>query len=373
MSVAHEDLLAPDDLDALAVHADALIERGHFLGEVIAAQLALHDVMGPHADPAQRTRLASEARALLMKNASAIFGDLASHVVSVVPKSPNEPTGQYAACTASWRLGVIDEVALVASKKMAPVEMLDALAKTPFARYLRSIVLGAAATAAQGRAPPLISYVRVVETLVRHATSFPRLRALFFGDLGEGQLAGRVGSLARLYEALPDLEILRVHSNDVVLGKIIGFAKLRVLEVVGNAATLETLDRVRASSLDELTSVTFDPTRYAAGATGAFREALECVRDLPKLERLALRNFSGNDKIASLLAWKGLARLTELDLSYCDLNDEMKILADNFDRFTHLEKLDLRFNNLTLSPTLYTQLRELLPRANFAGQTAMRR
>jgi len=119
--------------------------------------------------------------------------------------------------------------------------------------------------------------------------------------------------------------------------------------------------------------VTFDPTRYAAGATGAFREALECVRDLPKLERLALRNFSGNDKIASLLAWKGLARLTELDLSYCDLNDEMKILADNFDRFTHLEKLDLRFNNLTLSPTLYTQLRELLPRANFAGQTAMRR
>jgi hypothetical protein len=73
---------------------------GSFLGEVMALQLELHR-LGNDGDPARRTQLATELRRLLGRNHEAIFGDFAPHALSVVPKSIDEPTAHFAACT--WR------------------------------------------------------------------------------------------------------------------------------------------------------------------------------------------------------------------------------------------------------------------------------
>jgi hypothetical protein len=358
------ELIAPDDLEALAVHADALIERGSVLGEVIAAQLGIHK-LGPDGDPEKRTRLAMESRQLLAVHHVELFGSLAPHALSVVPRSEREPTGQFAACTASWRLGVIDEVALAASSKMALADTIPALAKVPAARHLRSIVCGSSSPPSARFAP--VAYDRFLVALVDHAPAFPRLRSLFLGNLGDGVVAENVGSLAALYEAFPGLEILRIRANVVKLGSF-PLPALRELELVGDCASIATLRRLQKAMLQELVSVVADPIV----GRDSFEEALDCVSLLPRLERLALPGWDGTEKIASLLRFPRLAQLKELDLSHSGLITEIQALVDNADRFTHLERLDLRFNDFTANPRLFPVLRERLPRANTAGQTVTR-
>lgn len=356
-----EDVIAPDDLDALAVHADALIERGSFFGEVIATQVEIHS-LGGGGDLAKRTELATASRKLLTRHHAEIFGDLAPHALSIVPKSPGEPTGQFAACTASWRLGAIDEVALAASSKIALAEVVPALARVKAARHVRSIVVGSSAPPSARWAP--VAYDRFVVALVAHAHAFPRLRSLFLGDLGERRVAAEVGELAPLYAAFPDLEVLRVRAHDVDLGPL-SLPKLREIELVGDCASIEALRKIGNARLPELVAV----TAHQGRVTHDLASALDALSTLPHLERLALRGWFGPEAVASMLAFPRLAKLTELDLSLNHLADDLALLVEHADRFAHLEKLDLRFNGLTIHPDLFRELRRRLPRADLAGQS----
>ena len=361
MSDPGEDVIAPDDLDALGVHADALIERGSFFGEVIATQLEIHS-LGDGGDLAKRTELATVSRKLLTRHHAEIFGDLAPHALSIVPKSPGEPTGQFAACTASWRLGAIDEVALAASSKIVLADVVPALARVKAARHVRSIVVGSSAPPSARWAP--VAYDHFVVALAAHAHAFPRLRSLFLGDLGEGRVAAEVGALAPLYAGFPDLEVLRVRAHDVDLGSP-SLAQLREIELIGNCASLAALRTIAKVRLPELVAV----TAHQGRATHDLPSALDALSTLPRLERLALRGWYGSGMLASTVAFPRLAQLTELDLSHNDLSDELALLVEQADRFAHLEKLDLRFNGLTIHPDLFRELRRRLPRADLAGQS----
>lgn len=354
-------LIAPDDLDALEVHADRLMEEGNALGEAIAAQLEIMKLAGT--DLPRRTLLATEARRLLAKQHEEIFGaELAPHALSIVPKDASELTGHFAACTARWWLGVIDEVALSASAKLGLPETVEALARIPAARFVRSMLVGSTAPP-RARYQP-VEYVGFVGALVRPevASAFERLRALFLGDLGERIVASLVGDMAPIYAAFPRLETLRIHANSVDLGSLEALPQLTTIELEGNCAGLDALHRIER--MDRLRSVSMCCPR----STDDFEEAIECL-SLPNLERLALRRFRGEAKIRSLLRLPQLANLRELDLSHNALSRELSALMTHAERLRHIERLDLRFNDFPMRSEDVARLRELLPNADLAGQS----
>jgi hypothetical protein len=355
-------LIAPDDLEALEVHADHLMEEGNALGEVIAAQLEIMKLSGENL--ARRTVLATEARRVLAKHHEEIFGSkLAPHALSIVPKDANELTGHFAACTARWWLGVIDEVALSASSKLGLHETVPALAKIAAARFVRSMRVGSTAPPS-GRYQP-VEYNRFVTALVRPevAKAFGRLRALFLGDLGEGNVASLVGAMAPIYAAFPQLEALRIHANSVDLGGL-DLPYLETIELEGNCASIDALQRIERMRLWSLRNVVVSCPR----STDDFEDAIDCVSSLPHLERLTLRRFRGEGKIARILGLPRLPQLRELDLSHNALSQEIGTLIENADRFRHLERLELRFNDFPMRSDEVSRLRELLPQANVAGQ-----
>jgi hypothetical protein len=352
--------VAPDDLDELAVHADALLEEGHFVGEIAAAQLAIHR-LGPDGDATLRARLALDSRRVLTAHHEEIFGELAPHALSVVPKSLAEPTGQFAACTASWRLGVIDEVALTASSKSSLEATITALAKVPAARFLRSIVCGSSAPPSARWEQP--DYAPFVAALAAHGASFPRLRSLFLGDVGGGTVARTAGELEPLYPVLPQLETLRVRANEVEVGSL-ALPKLRELDLHGAFVSIGLLRRIVDARLVELVALSVEH--------GAFRndlaEAVAVVAELPRLKKLGLPSWRGDGKVDALIRLPWMASLVELDISHNDLASELGRLVDEAHRFAHLERLDLRENGFNVDRDSFLELRRRLPRADMSGQ-----
>ena len=360
--VARElDFLAPDDVDRLAVHADAIADTGHGYGELLSVHVALHRLGDEHGTE-RHSRLLARSGELLRHLHDELLGGLAAHARSVTA-GVERGTGA-AGCVATWRLGVIDEVRLEATSKISLSEMVPLLARLPAARHLRALVVGPSVSRAARGTPT--RYDRFVAVLTEAAMSFPRVRSLFLGDLREGTVAEDAGDLRALLAAWPQLEELRIHANHAELGAELP-SQLLDVELVGGVATLATLHRLRAARSLRSLGAEFPPEPEP------LQEALSLLAGFPELRRLALPGWGGRGKIDSVLAFPQLSRLRELDLRHCDLVGELGALVAHAEAFAHLEKLDLRFNELNSPRDLFQQLRLRLPRASVAGQEIRRR
>jgi uncharacterized protein (TIGR02996 family) len=316
----------PDDPSAYSVLADWLVERDHPRGTLIALQLRAET------DPS----LAAEVAAHLAAHEAALLGPLAG--------SRRTPDGDDAF---AWHRGFIDRARLSSPDTLdhqTPlVELAHLLFAHPSARRLRALDVG------MNGAPNEDTLDDVIALLVQLR---PRLRELRFGDVPteESEISWyRVGNIAPLWSALPELRSMFVRGGEFALGDI-AHDGLERLEVQTGGLSPISARAIADAKLPKLAhlDVWFGDPNYGGDATVADIQPLLARSDLPALAHLGLANAAFTDAICALLPASSLAaQLRELDLSLGTMGSEgARALAARADAFPNLARLDVSKNYL---------------------------
>ncbi|MCX5744952.1 MAG: hypothetical protein NT062_20890 [Proteobacteria bacterium] len=294
------------DLEARAVFADELLERGDAQGELIAIQLALRQA----ADPAHRAQLERRLRAHLITCHDELYGALAPLVRK--PGRGGRTGARPAALEVTWVDGFADQIVLRHVAGSALHQTYAAMRALPIARHVTRLVLGE---------PGDHSYVQLINTMIAVGVP-PLLRSLQLGVDARDPIHG--GDLRPLIAATPGLVELDVHVASGVLGPF------------------------TSSTLRRLVIHAIDPTPVLASTA-------------PALVDLELRAVAGCATFAEKLARSPLlARLQRLTCWRCNLEDiELSMFELHGRRFRHLESLDLRHNRF--SARAIADAREELP------------
>ena len=221
----------------------------------------------------------------------------------------------------------------------------------------------------------------VIDVLCEHrpAVRFLRLGALTFPDFERGNDLGpredsdgsswiaEVRSLDRVLRALPALQELIVHANDIGLMDAEPICAPSLQRLVLRADTLapDFIAALGQSTFSELLALQLwcGNIDYGWGdVTGKDLSALLDSSGMPKLRHLALLSDITNGLIPELAGSSVLPRLATLDLSYGTLGDEgAALLIEQWPRFAHLDRLMLAGNFMT--PAAARALKGMAPRA----------
>jgi hypothetical protein len=206
-----------------------------------------------------------------------------------------------------------------------------------------------------------------VEWFLSQAHRLGRLRALFIGDMNQGDDYGvetfhiTLGDFTPLLEAFPALEVFGVHGSGekLRLGPL-RHDKLHTLIIETLDLQPETVRSIQASDLPALADLELYVSIWYSqeGVTPSDVDAVLAGRSFPALRRLGLR--AADDSFASALAFAPVvARLTDLDLSQGTVGDagvEALLAGQPLD---HLRSLSLRYHYAT--PEVVRSLIDSLP------------
>ena len=281
------------DNGVYAVYADWLQQRGHPLGELIAAELANQQ------RPEIRIDFGStDPERYIVRWKSGLWSvlslrNLTSSGTVYDPLALAREVFQRCACTALEEL----HIGRNRDDAMAVPAIIDAAGDSPWAAALRSLVLGG---------DEELQHFRV----------------------------GKLGDAIR--RAFPDLEQLHISSGEFDLERL-RLPKLRSLHLETIALLRKTLRHVLAGPLTELRDVVLWCGAPAEGCDVGVRD-LEPLWKLP-LTALTICNFYYADELARTL---DLPTLETLDLSKGTLDDAaVRVLIANRDRFPALQAFDV--------------------------------
>jgi hypothetical protein len=253
---------SPADRDAgLRVYADQLIEAGEPLGELIVVALERQGRESPELARREDELIAQLERGLDERLTRAL-----------------RPSYR-------WRTGFLDAIELDHAGD-EPFAILPGLAAEPCARLLRRIQISALEMDGQGDLAPVIA------ELARLAPRFPRLVELVVlegADLGNPWIDGpiTIGDITPLYAAYPELEVLVLHGDEIVLGDAIELEALRELALRG--ITMTDVRRIVAARLPKLAHLELEigPRGLASNVAAGLGPLLH--RDFgPQLEHVSL-------------------------------------------------------------------------------------
>ncbi|WP_068687738.1 STM4015 family protein, partial [Thermobifida halotolerans] len=204
------------------------------------------------------------------------------------------------------------------------------------------------------------------DLLVEHAGRFPRLRALFLGEVlqEEAEISWIVQcDVAPLLAAFPALEELAVRGGDGLEFPATGHDALRGLVVQTGGLPPEVTTGILASRLPALEHLElwFGVEDYGRTTTVDDLAPLLAGELFPALRSLGLRNAEYTDDLVRALADAPvLRRLEVLDLSLGTLTDTgARVIRDSPAAFRRLRRLDLHRHHL--SEPVMDELREALP------------
>ncbi|SNT18618.1 hypothetical protein SAMN05443665_101899 [Actinomadura meyerae] len=204
-----------------------------------------------------------------------------------------------------------------------------------------------------------------VELLTGAAASFPKLRALFLGDItGEESEISWIehSDITPLFTAFPDLERFEVRgSQDLVLDPIRS-DRLKVLRFESGGLPARIVRAVGASKLPNLEHLDLwlGEDNYGGDATVADLAPLLGGERLPALRHLGLEDSEIQDEIAAAVAGAPVvARLESLSLAMGILTDQGAEALLAGQPLTHLRKLDLHHH--FLSDAMVERVRAALP------------
>ncbi|HEX2908294.1 MAG TPA: STM4015 family protein [Phototrophicaceae bacterium] len=190
-----------------------------------------------------------------------------------------------------------------------------------------------------------VSYV--VEALVEQRARFPKLKALFVGDItsDENEISWiQQGDLSPLWDAFPNLEYLTIRGGNGLDLEPIKLPKLKSLRIESGGLGAEVVRSIGEADLPELESLVLwlGAERYGATSTIATLERFYDCAEMPKLKYLGLCDSDIQDAIAEFMATAPvLQRLDVLDLSLGMLTDEGALALLTSPYLRHLKKLDL--------------------------------
>ncbi|TDD73263.1 leucine-rich repeat domain-containing protein [Actinomadura darangshiensis] len=204
-----------------------------------------------------------------------------------------------------------------------------------------------------------------VEWLVDNAGRFPRLRALFLGDILDWDLHIswiKHGDISPLFEAYPALERFEIRgASDLRLGPL-RHDRLKALRIESGGLPAEVVRAVAGGALPALEhldlwigSEWYDGTSTAED----FAPFLTGER-FPSLKHLGLENGPFQDEFAESLASAPVVpRLESLSLAMGMLSDRGAEALLSGQPLTHLRKLDL--HHAFLSEPMVERLKAALP------------
>ncbi|KAB2382843.1 STM4015 family protein [Actinomadura montaniterrae] len=192
-----------------------------------------------------------------------------------------------------------------------------------------------------------------VALLTEHAAAFPKLRALFLGDItGEESEISWIehGDVSPLFTAFPELERFEIRGAEGLVLSPIKSAHLRVLRFESGGLPGHVVRAVGASELPNLEHLDLwlGEDNYGGDATVADLAPLLSGERLPALRHLGLEDSQIQDEIAAAVAGAPIvARLESLSLAMGILTDQGAEALLSGQPLTHLRKLDLHHHFLS--------------------------
>lgn len=203
------------------------------------------------------------------------------------------------------------------------LENLEHYAQTPAAASATAMVIGAW----QGDDSSTDSSC-VIKPLVRLADRFPKLLALYLGDITseENEMSWiQQSNLSPLLKAYPNLELLRCRGGEQLALAQPQHSKLRALALETGGLSHTVVESVLKGDFPELEflELWLGTEDYGADVTCQHLEPLFAGTLFPKLKYLGLRNSEIADAVAIAISKAPiLQRLEVLDLSLGTLGDE---------------------------------------------------
>lgn len=213
---------------------------------------------------------------------------------------------------------------------------------TPGIEMLRALVIGQWSLYQEGDTAE-----RVVELLIGSKAHFPKLEALFIGDLTseENEISWiEQTDVSAIWGAFPDLTAFGIRGgNGLSLGRV-AHAKLKQLNVEAGGlprGVVQDIGRADLPALEHL-EVWLGTPEYGGDARA---EDLAPILDgarFPRLTTLALRNCAWADVLAAAVVKSALLkRISVLDLSMGTLGDAGASLLAASPAVAKLKKLDI--------------------------------
>ncbi|MFD0684882.1 STM4015 family protein [Actinomadura fibrosa] len=201
--------------------------------------------------------------------------------------------------------------------------------------------------------------------LIEVAGRFPRLRALFLGDILDWELHIswiQHGDITPLLAAYPDLEHLEIRGASDLAFEPLRSERLKVLRIESGGLPAEVARAVAASDLPALEHLDlwFGSEWYDGTTSYDDVAPLLTGERLPALRHLGLENGPFQDELAEGLASAPVvARLESLSLAMGMLTDRGAEALLTGQPLTHLRRLDLHHH--FLSGEMQERLRAALP------------
>jgi hypothetical protein len=203
------------------------------------------------------------------------------------------------------------------------------------------------------------------DLLVAAKDRFPRLKALFFGEIlqHEAEISWiEQCDLTPLFTAFPELETMVIRGGAGLVLAPVASAVLRELRLETGGLPADVVRAVAASDLPALTRLELwlGSSEYSGNSTLADLAPILRGDLLPALRHLGLEDSEDQDEIAAAVAASPIAaRLETLSLAMGVLTDEGAEALLSGQPLGHLAALDLHYNYL--SDEMVERIRTALP------------
>lgn len=340
----------PDNREARLIYADWLQGQGDPRGELIAVQLALGTASGT-----QRTQLQrEETRILRDHNERLVPARIQQAMDDQERRRPRDSNRwsrgvwERGCTTIHWDGGFITRARIAREREegeSSVEELLGDLLDHPSGRLLRELEIGPLGVC------DTFDYSGVVDVLV--GRDLPLLQAFSMADFSHEDCElswSELGSLGRLWKAIPNVERVVVRGGSFSLGFMeLPRARSFAARTGGLARdNIEAICQARWPELQHL-EIWFGNSYYGADGEVQDIEAIFQGRGSSQLTSLGLMNAEFTDSICRRLPRSPIARqLTDLDLSMGTMTDEgATALTRDRRAFPRLERLTVSDNYLS--------------------------
>ena len=193
----------------------------------------------------------------------------------------------------------------------------------------------------------------VIELLVKHAANFPKLSAIYFGDITqeENEMSWiQQSDMSALLIAFPNLQLLRTRGGDNLSFTTLNHSNLRALAVETGGLPVEVVRSVCKSKLSNLEHLELwlGTEEYGGSSSVQDLQPILSGKLFPKLRYLGLRNCDYADDIAGVIVNSPIIqRIETLDLSFGTLTDEGGQALCSLPEGGTLKKVSLNHNFIT--------------------------
>ena len=331
----------PDDVDTWQVYADYLQTQDNPLGELIALGVAIEQ------NPDEASELHKRFCELVAANGTAWFGSAAPYLDEVFVHEWDEE----AVIQTYWKYGVLRELRVQTHYEFdgpAVHELLAGMLYSPLGRFVHTVVIGITDGVEDGQA----WFQDCIDTIAALGEQ-PNLKHLVIGDFESEECEiswSSIGDCGKLYPLLPNLEFLRIHGGGIVLGDLV-HERLKILSIETGGLSAQAVRSIADARLPALETlrVWFGAEHYGADGEVSMLEPLFSGKGYPALRDLGLMNCEYQNEIAEALAGSPLLQQLQcVDLSMGTMTDEgAKVLLEQYDRFKHLEHIDVSDNYIS--------------------------